>query len=298
VSPSPAGIDEVVYAGHETVRLTCAELRVHVATGFGPRVIGLELADSGNLFAILPDAWLPAGDGARFRFRGGHRLWQAPEVPVTTYRPDDRPVAIEEADGWLRAVGPLDEATGLRRSIALLVDSAGAHVRHEIRNESSASVRLAPWAITQLPIGGRAWLPLAAIDGDPGESPLPDRLLVLWPYTDVADPRIRLSNRSVEIEAVARDDGVHRLKVGAAGVGRSLAYLRDGWLFEKAMDAAAGAHTDLGAAAQVYADERFLELETLGLLADLAPGETTTHVERWTVRRADESTVRASFEAG
>jgi len=298
VRPLTAGIEAVTYSGHDAVRLTCGELRVHVATGFGPRVIGLDVADSGNLLAVLPDAWLPAADGARFRFRGGHRLWEAPEVPATTYRPDDRPVSVDEADGWLRAAGHVDEATGLRRSIALFADAAGVRVRHEIRNEGSRPVRLAPWAITQLPIGGRAWLPLAATEGDPGDSPLPDRLLVLWPYTDLTDPRIRLANRCVEIVAVAGAAGAHRMKVGAAGAARRLAYLRDGWLFEKAVEAPAGEHTDLGAAAQVYADERFLELETLGPLVDLGPGQTTGHVERWAVRRADEATVRASFQAG
>jgi hypothetical protein len=283
VRPSTAGIEEVAYAGHDAVRLTREEIQVHVATGFGPRVIGLELADSGNLFAILPDAWLPAGDGTRFRFRGGHRLWQAPEVPATTYRPDDRPVAIELADGWLRAVGPRDDATGLRRSIGLLVDAGGVRVRHEIANEGSGTVRLAPWAITQLPVGGRAWLPLAAVEDQSGDSPLPDRLLVLWPYTDLVDPRIRLLNRYAEIDAVARHANAHRLKLGAAGAGRRLAYLRDGWLFEKEVDAAAGEHADLGAAAQIYADERFLELETLGPLAELGPGQSASHHERWAV---------------
>ena len=81
----------VEYAGHDAVLFDTGGLRVAVATGFGPRIIGLEREDSGNLLAVLPDAWQPGVGGERYLFRGGHRLWVAPEVAAVTYRPDDEP---------------------------------------------------------------------------------------------------------------------------------------------------------------------------------------------------------------
>jgi hypothetical protein len=285
------------FAGHDTVRLSAGGLRAFVATGFGPRVVGLEADDSGNLFAVLPDAWLPAGDGARFHFRGGHRLWCAPEDPASTYRPDDAPVDVHVSGAGVRVTGPVDPLTGIRRSIELRATvGEGLEVRHVVRNAGNAPRRLAPWAITQLPTGGRAWLPLGG-DGPETGSPLPDRLLVLWPYTDVADRRIRVGNGAVEMVVRPRRGGApHRMKLGASGRGGRLAYLRNGWLFEK-RHVAAGPFADLGAAAQVYADERFVELETLGPLVELAAGDEAIHVETWTVSRATDDDARSGFAA-
>lgn len=290
-------LEEVTFADQPAVRLTAGRYRLHVATSFGPRVTGLEFDDSGNLLAVLPDAWLPTGDGQRFRFRGGHRLWVAPEVPALTYRPDDVPVAIEAVDDGVRVSGALDTATGLRRTIVVRPADEGLEVRHVIANEGSAAVRLAAWAITQLPLGGRAWLPIAARPLD-GDSPRPDRLVVLWPYTDLADPRLTLRGRVAELEAVTRAGDAQRCKIGSAGRAGRLAYLRDGWLVEKnAVGGGDGPWVDHGAAAQVYLDERFLELETLGPLVDVPPGSTVEHVERWGARRADEAALRAAYEA-
>lgn len=42
-------------------------------------------------------------------------------------------------------------------------------------------------------------------------------------------------------------------------------------------------HADLGCNAEAYANDRHLELETLGPLARLAPGEWVEHVEEWEV---------------
>jgi hypothetical protein len=289
------------YAGHDSVRLEAGDLRAYVATSFGPRVVGLEAGDSGNLFAELPDAWLPVPGGERFRFRGGHRLWAAPEHPATTYRPDDAPVDVAVSGAGVRVTGPVDPVTGLRRSLELRAGNAGdsiLEVRHVIRNAGAVGARLAPWAITQLPVGGLAWLPLGGT-GAAAESPLPDRLLVLWPYTDLRDPRLRLANGAVEIAVRRRrGGGPHRLKLGASGRGGRLAYLRRGWLFEKRHDAPRSDVPDLGAAAQVYADERFVELETLGQLVDLAPGQEVAHVETWHVSRATADQVRERTAAG
>jgi hypothetical protein len=187
----------------------------------------------------------------------------------------------------------VDGVTSLRRSIELRPTSDGLVVRHVVGNEGRDARRLAPWALTQLPIGGRAWLPLAAVDGVRPDTPLPDRLLVLWPYTDIADPRLRLTSRVAEIHAVERDTDRHRVKVGSAAVTGRLAYLRDGWLFEKSFEPTPGEHVDFGAVAQVYADERFIELETLGPLVDVPPGGEVVHVERWRVRRVSEADARA-----
>jgi hypothetical protein len=44
---------------------------------------------------------------------------------------------------------------------------------------------------------------------------------------------------------------------------------------------------DGGATHQLYWDHRFTELETLGGWVELAPGETTEHVESWELHRLE-----------
>ena len=61
-----------------------------------------------------------------------------------------------------------------------------------------------------------------------------------------------------------------------------LAYARAGHLFVKRFDPSPGQpYPDHGSQAEIFTDHRFLELETLGPLATLAPGAAVEHVEEW-----------------
>jgi hypothetical protein len=179
---------------------------VLVTTAVGPRVLGL-LGPDGNVLAVLPGATLDGPAGA-FSLIGGHRLWASPELPEVTYQPDDRPCAVAEIGGGVRVEAPVDGA-GLVKAIEVRGEGDGWVVDHSLRNRSAAHVRLAPWAITQLPLGGEAMLP------NPPRAPgfQADRSLVLWPYTDPSDPRIHIGADVVRIESGA---GQGRLKLGAA----------------------------------------------------------------------------------
>ena len=139
---------------------------------------------------------------------------------------------------------------------------------------------LAPWAITQFPLGGQMIVPSST----DATGPQADRSLVLWPYTDPSDPRLRLTADAVLVDAVASGS---RLKIGVAPGRGHASYGRNGTVLEKhvAVDADAS-YADRGAAIQVFVSDAFCELETLGPLRQLAPGDVATHRERWIVRSA------------
>ena len=253
-----------------------------VTTSVGPRVLGLTGLE-GNLMAVLPDAGLELHDGDRFAFIGGHRLWAAPEIPEVTYQPDDRPCAATEVEGGVRVEAPTDGA-GLAKAISVRPAEGGWTVDHEIRNASSHPVTVAAWAITQLRPGGRATLPLPPR----GSGPQADRSLVLWPYTDLADPRVHLERRAVTLRS---EPGGPALKLGIAPGYGALTYRIGGQVFEKRIDIdPAATYADRGAALQVYLCDDFCELETLGPLRSLEPGEIVTHREHWTLRGVDVGT--------
>jgi hypothetical protein len=268
-------LETVSFEGHDCVRLEDGDVAVIVTISAGPRVLGM-LVEGENLFAVLPDATLDGPDGERFRFLGGHRLWVAPEVPSITYRPDDRPCAVTEVDEGVVVEAPPDGAH-LAKSIAVRRDSPGWIVDHAVRNVSRRSMTIAPWAITQLRTGGEAVLPVAPR----GDGPQADRSLVLWPYTDPADPRIRLGHDEVRVDAARTGPP---LKLGAAPSDGRVGYRLGNHHFEKRTDVDPSAtYADRGAAVQVFVCEEFCELETLGPLEAVPPGGAVTLREDWLV---------------
>jgi hypothetical protein len=236
----------------------------------------------GELFAVLPGAGVEVPGGERFAFVGGHRLWAAPEVPEVSYRPDDRGCAVIELTDGVRAEASPDGA-GLAKSIEVLAVGEAWIVDHVIRNASDVPVTIAPWAITQLAPGGVARL---SIGGD-GSGLQADRALVLWPYSRLDDPRLAFEGDVVRIHAVP---GAGPLKVGAASGSGHAWYERGGERFEKriVIDPSA-TYADRGAAVQVYVNDAFCELESLGPLREVPPGGRVEHRERWLLAPSGEA---------
>lgn len=272
-------VEAVSFQGHRCVRLEDGGVTVTVTTSVGPRVLGLDRG-GGNVMAVLPGMGLDRPGGGRSTFYGGHRLWAAPEVPEITYEPDDRPCEVAGVDGGVRVEAPADGA-GFVKAIAVRPAGGGWIVEHEIRNGAGRAMTVAPWALTQLRPGGAATLPMPPR----GSGPQADRALVLWPYTDLSDPRIAFEPGVVHVRSAPSGPA---LKLGVAPGGDGpLVYRIGGEVFEKRIDVDADAvHADRAAALQVYLCDDFCELETLGPLVTLEPGATTRLTERWSLRAA------------
>ncbi len=116
------------------------------------------------------------------------------------------------------------------------------------------------------------------------------RRLLLWSYTKLADPRYHFGDRLVEIDHAKvkpappaqtgrRDD---ESKVGVDSAQGWTAYLFEGTLFLKRFPhEAKGQYPDGGATIEVYSSHEFLELENLGPLTTIAPGEEIVLPEDW-----------------
>jgi hypothetical protein len=127
-------------------------------------------------------------------------------------------------------------------------------------------------------LGGRMVVPSST----DAVGPQADRSLVLWPYTDPGDARLHLTADAVSIDTTATG---HRLKIGVAPGRGHASYERNGTVLEKHVAIEAKAtYADRGAAIQVFVNDDFCELETLGPLREVAPGDVATHRERWVVR--------------
>jgi hypothetical protein len=131
-----------------------------------------------------------------------------------------------------------------------------------------------------LPLGGVAILPqtTGAIDE---HGLLPNRNLALWPYTRIADLRLELGDDLIQIRAKA---DLPALKIGFMNRRGWLGYLRNGLLFIKRFQPQpVQVHSDFGCNAEIYCNDESIELETLGPLTRMEPGQSVMHVEIWEV---------------
>lgn len=280
--PGSVRASDGAYHGRPTRRLEGDHLWIEVLATGGPRIVRLGLAGSDdNLLAETPDMGWQTPTG-RYELFGGHRLWFAPEDPDRVAVPDTDGLVLEADGSGLRLTGTAEPQTGLVRSIVVDLDPATAAVtlHHELCNTGPSAIELAPWAITQLPLGGVVLLPQAsAMDG---HHVRPNRSLVLWPYTSWADERLDLRDGLIVVHA----DAGRRLKIGYMNETGWIGYLRDGVLIVRRFEPALGQpHPDLGCNVETYCRDRFLELELLGPLAELGPGASVVHAERWELSR-------------
>jgi hypothetical protein len=257
-------------------------LRLEFLAEAGPRLVRLSLANSGdNLLAEAPDFRLDTPYG-EFHFHGGHRLWHAPEAMPRTYLPDDAGLEVESLPDGARLVQPAPALTGIRKQIDIHLhdDRPAVTIEHTLKNESVWPLTLAPWALTQMRLGGWAILPLPSQPMDSGGF-LPNRNLSLWPYTRLGDPRLHLRDDAVLLQA---QPALPPCKIGALNRAGWLGYLNEGVLFRKRFTPQpAEPHPDFGCNSELFCNDLFLELETIGPLRQLAPGQSAQHIEEWEV---------------
>lgn len=264
----------------ETTTVRLGAFEAEVATNAGPRILGYRRAGESSPFALIPDEAIDHPAAGHYRFIGGHRLWRAPEDPAVTYEPDDVDVDVSETSGGFEIVGQPDR-DGIVKHMTVTIRGGYTVVDHSLENRSKETLLSAPWAITQLAPGGTAYLPTHA---DPVDSDglLPNRSLVLWPYTELTAPEITFHDDWVTIHA---SDRQAKLKLGLANRRGWLAYHFENSVFVKwaHIQRDEAYYVDLGASVQCYRDHRFLELETIGSRASLARRERVTHREVWTI---------------
>jgi hypothetical protein len=274
-------VAKIAYKGWPNCyRLSNELVDLIATTDVGPRVIRFGFVDQDNELKEYEEMMGLTG-GDEWRIYGGHRLWHAPEVQPRTYFPDNSPVKLEEHDGFVRLVQPVEPTTGIQKEIDLRLspDEAHMNVTHRLRNTNLWAVELAPWALTVMAQGGKAVVPLPP-RGSHEESLLPTNTLTLWAYTDMSDPRWTWGSKYVML----RQDPKAKVpqKIGLMVPDGWVAYARDGHLFVKKFNyVVGGCYPDFGCSVETFTNAEMLEMETLGPFVRLPPGAAVEHVEGW-----------------
>jgi hypothetical protein len=256
-------------------------LQIEYLTG-ALRITGLTPVGKANMLADLsdlPPISTPFGD---FYFRGGHRLWHSPEAMPRTYIPDAGNLTIREVRDGVVLESATEPGSGIRKriEIELAPDKPSVKLTHTLFNDGLWEVELAPWAITQLRLGGTAILPMPVGNVD-AAGLLSNRQLSLWPYTRINDPRLQLNDSYMLFRAEAL---LPPFKIGYPNPHGWVAYWLDGILFRKTFDPHPElTHPDNNCNTEIYCNDRFIELESLAPLTRLLPGATVSHEETWDV---------------
>lgn len=260
------------------LRVTGGDYEMIVPIDFGPRVMSLRLGDGPNLFQILPE------ESGPLKIRGGHRLWVAPERQAVTWVDDRDPVEIEQLEDYrLITRGAREDQTGLIKEMALEIDDGVITVTHQIYNTNPWTIELAPWALTIMNPGGWAIAPFPPRGVHPIDL-APSNPLVLWPYTDLSDPRWKLMRKCMTLQQDRT--AASPQKIGSFAEETWCAYVLGEYVFRKRSQAYPHLdYPDLGCSFELFANQDMLELETLGPIVSLEPGECVRHEEEWKVEK-------------
>ena len=262
------------------------DVELVVLADVGPRIVRFAFHGGENqLYEFSNQAG--ARGGNEFRLYGGHRLWAWPEVE-RTYFPDNVPVEVVINSTGATFKAPVElsaPGTSLQKEISISLCEQGTAVKllHSIVNRSSTPTTLAPWTPTVMPPGGRAILPFpprAAMDKDHFQSISP---LTLWSFTDFTDNRWVLGKDFLQL--IQQESPTGRFPEQMSGLFNPEgwgAYVRSGFAFVKRVSVIPGAsYPDFGCNFELFTNSEFLELESLGPIVTLQPGEATHHTEYW-----------------
>ncbi|QJW99240.1 DUF4380 domain-containing protein [Frigoriglobus tundricola] len=300
-------VDVIEYRGWKNnLRLSNGEVELVVTLDVGPRVISYRLPNGVNVLKNY-DAMMGGTGEAEWQIRGGHRFWLAPEDLTRTYFPDNRPVKWEPLgprdlspakpgftaapieNHGARFTPPPETEYGIQKVMELRLAERGTRVDVTLRvtNVGTVPTELAPWGPTVMAPGGVEIIPLPPKKNHPGhpknaQSPAdygPNQELVLWPYFDFADTRWTFG---AKYALLRQDVNKGPTKIGLAHREGWVGYLNSGVLFVKRFDYREGAvYPDLGTRYQTFSNEDMLEMETVGELVTLQPGESAELTEAW-----------------
>jgi hypothetical protein len=261
------------FYGEPTGRISNQFITIEYLMNGGPHIPKVVFNGTDeNLFAETPDFDLETKYGI-YHFRGGHRFCHAPEDDIRSYIPDNDGLSLEMQPDGVDLVGHIEDGAGLQKSLSLKLSAEQAFVTvtHKLKNHNPWPVETAPWGISMLPLGGTAFIPTKS------ES-LMNTLSVFY-YSKWSDPRLNILDDFVVINGTASKSA---LKVGVLISRGWLAYLKKDVLFIKRFNPEiTRIHPDQNVNAEIYVEDKCIELESLAPLINLQPGQTVEHVETW-----------------
>ena len=290
-------IERVEFGGWPNCfRMSNGTVELIATTDVGPRIIRYGFVGEENEF-FVDKSQLGKTNADEWLAFGGHRLWLAPEAKPRSYHPDSKKVEAKfnrNAKNTLRLIQPIETDNGIQKEMIITMAPTGSHVTvdHKLINHNQWHVDVAPWALTVMAPGGKAIFPQEPYSPHPDipdykgqvidkKFYLPERVLVLWSYTNMADPRWEFLHKYIVLNQDPK--ATNPQKIGLSNRQNWGAYLNNGHLYVKKNVYQEGAtYPDRGCLFEMFTNADMLELESLGPMANLAPnGGFCDHREDW-----------------
>ena len=206
---------------------------------------------------------------------GGHRLWKSPEN-ICTYVADNKPVSYRLNEDGGTFISNIDPKFDYILDIGIKKNNV--HIENTIVSKSKNIESIAAWALTVMDIGGELTVNLNKKMDDLN----PQQNLVIWPYTDIYDERIKISKEKLIIQ---QKSGLEPLKLGLFLNTPEAEYSLKGMKFKCKFkeEKSTGKYGDFMSNMEIYTSGDILEIEGLSSMRDLKCGESVTLYEEWSL---------------
>ena len=272
----------------KVLEITDGAVEVKVTLDVGPRVIYCGIPGKKNVFFCdlerntsckKPEMDAFYGEGRYWYLYGGYRLWMSPEYLPATYYPDNDPVQYVIKQDSVTFIPPVQKENELQMLYSLSFHGDGSiTVNNRMINFSNGKKHGAAWTLCVM--GRNSHTFACQTDKDTGL--LPNRTVVLWPYTKIYDKRITLTDRLIDVRQDPASD--RALKIGFNNEAGKVATLtEDGTLFiqKYSTDHISGAYPDGGCSCEIYSCPDFTEAECLSPLKTVLPGHSLDFAVEW-----------------
>jgi hypothetical protein len=287
-------IQEISYGGwSRNLRLQGPTTELVITLDVGARIIRYAFHQDKNVFAEFPEQMGGTGE-MEWKIRGGHRLWTAPEADHS-YDLDNGPVTWKQlGESAVEIVQPASAPFGFQKTMRIeMLEHELVRVTHLLTNTGGKALDVTPWVLSVMAPGGVALIPQPRLDLHPTEFPegretnpidfLPNRELVLWPFTDLTDGRYSYSEHFLRLAYLPERPAT---KLGLKLPTGWVAYQNGDVVFSKHFSYdPAQTYPDRGCNFEIFTNHRIMELESLSPLLPLEPGATRTHIEHWTLHK-------------
>ncbi len=276
----------------KSLYLTNGTVDLIVSLDIGPRVLRYGYVGEDNIFLAdtenkcIVHQTSPAlkeyyGEEHYYCTYGGHRIWQAPEVHPISHYPDNFPIEYEILENGVKLMPPVQHKNNIQSTITLTFRGDGTEIdlHQEIKNTWRFSKELALWSITMCASGGvllakRNTMTLAGS---------PNMNIALWSHANFINNTTFIGNKYI---SVIQPKGP-AIKFGLKLEHGDTYYVNGDTVFKKEFkpNYPYGNYPDWNSNFETYSCEYFTELEFLSELTKLAPGQSVTLDETWSLCR-------------
>ena len=270
--------------------ITNGVIEAYVTIDIGPRIIRFGYVGEQNILCSNRKAFGPKddkeftdyfGEGKRWENLGGHRIWVSPESYPETYYPDLEPVHYELTENGAVFTPAPEKENGVAKTLEIKMDpdDENMQVTMRVKNISDGDKTFSVWGLSVSEKGGTLVIPMNTND----TGLLSNRIISVWPYTDMSNDRIYWGSRYVTLR---QDEKYEQpIKLGFDLNCGTVYYCLGDDIFRKSFDTnhPVAAYPDGGCSFETYTNENMIEVESLSELKTVKPGDSSCLTESWSL---------------